>query len=284
MYKKNKRKIILARNIGFCSGVSRAVALSEKLAKKYEIVYTLDEILHNESEMARLKKRGIRIVGKNSKGKAVLLPAHGASKDEINKLKIDFENVVDATCPLVLRTVRLIHELVKDGYGIAVVGDKGHRETRVLAETAEDSLFGIFESREDVAKDSHYSKLAMVSQSTVTEDRFFSIAEILAKHTYELRIFNTICDETLKRQKEATDIAGIADCIIVIGGKKSANTKRLFEKVEAINPNAFFISSEKDLESFDISNCRNIGVTSGTSTPSWLIERIVSIINKKEGR
>lgn len=284
MYRKNKRKIILARNIGFCSGVSRAVTLSEKLAKKYKIIYTLDEILHNESEMTRLKKMGIRLVNKSSKGKAVLLPAHGASKDEVNKLKIDFEDIVDATCPLVLRTVRIIHELVKDGYRIAVVGDKGHRETRVLAETAEDNLIGIFESREDVAKDSHYSKLGMVSQSTVTEDRFFSIAEILVRHAYELRIFNTICEETLKRQKEATDIAKIADCIIVIGGKKSANTKRLFEKVEAVNPNAFFIGSEKDLKLFDISNCRSIGVTSGTSTPNWLIEKIVSYINRKEGR
>ncbi len=278
MRKHIERKVIIAKNSGFCSGVRRAIELAESLTRKYENVYTLDAILHNEEEVKRLKQKGITPVKSlEIKGDVLILPAHGATDEEIKTAKENFKKVVDTTCPLVLRTVHIIEKLKKENYKIAIVGDKGHREVKVLSDTAGENLIGIFKNKTDVPS-GNYGKIGIVAQSTAFEEMLFSVAEQFLRFSKEVRFFNTVCEETIRRQKEAREIARISDCVLVIGGKTSANTNRLFEISKKANPHSFFIQNEKDIEKLDLSSCTKIGILSGTSTPEWLIEKIIKEI------
>ncbi len=281
MRKNIERKIIIAKNSGFCSGVKRAIELAENLSEKYKNVYTLDAILHNDEEVKRLKQKGITPVKSlQIKGDVLILPAHGATNEEIKIAKTNFKKVVDTTCPLVLRTVHIIEKLKRERYGIVIVGDRGHREVKVLSYTAGNNLIGVFKSKKEVPRES-YGKIGIVSQSTAFEEMLFSVAEQFLRFSKEVRFFNTVCEETIRRQKEAREIAQNSDCVLVIGGKTSANTNRLFEIAKKVNSESFFIQSEKDIKKLNLPNCAKIGILSGTSTPKWLIERIIKEIEKQ---
>ena len=276
MYKNIKRTIVVAKNSGFCSGVERAVSIAEDLSREYNYVYTLDQLLHNEAEIKRLKEKKIipikDIESKN--GDVLLLPAHGATTQERTLAKKKFKNVIDTTCPFVLNTIKILKNLKKDHFKIVIVGDKGHRETRVLSEVAGKDLLGVYQSAEQIEKRS-YAKVGIVSQSTTFESTLFEVAKKFIELSREVRFYNTVCGETIRRQKEAVEIAKLADCVIAIGGKSSANSNRLFELVKKINPNSFFIHDVKDIEKFNFDECSKIGIVSGTSTPKWLIEEII---------
>jgi len=280
MHRESKPTIIVAANIAFCSGVERAILLAESESKLSSQVYTADSILHNEEEIKRLESIGVRKASNNDSGKVVLLPAHGATSAEVASLSKRFEKIVDTTCPLVLRTANLIELVKKEGYKIAIVGDENHRETTVLKDKAGEALFGVFKDSASLDNMPTVPKLAVVAQSTSTEDELFSIAKKLLEKTRELRFFNTICSETLMRQSEAKALAKKVDCMLVIGSKTSANSKSLFEIVRAVNSNAYFVHKPNDLRLIDFSGYSSIGVTSGTSTPSWLIQKIISEVSK----
>ncbi|MGC8721855.1 MAG: 4-hydroxy-3-methylbut-2-enyl diphosphate reductase [Caldisericaceae bacterium] len=280
MHRESKRTVIVARNIAFCSGVSRAVSLAEGETKSSGKVYTVDSIVHNEEEVKRLEGIGIKKVSQADSGGVVILPAHGATSKEIASFSKKFAKVIDTTCPLVQRTVKIIKDMKAQGYKIAIVGDENHRETTVLKDTAQDMLYGVYADESAVKGASFVPKIAVVAQSTSTEDRLFGVAAKLLEKTTELRFFNTICSETIMRQSEAKELAGKVDCMIVIGGKTSANSQRLFEIVSSINPHSFFIHSLGDLEGIDIGSCNSVGITSGTSTPSWLIDEVIKIVSE----
>ncbi len=276
MRKNSKRKIIITNNIGFCSGVDRAISLAEKYAKQFGKVTTLDAILHNEEELKRLREESIFPVRSVNeiKGKVILLPAHGATKKEIETAKKHFNNVVDTTCPLVLHTVSIIEKLKKENYKIAIVGDNGHRETKVLSDSAGENLLGIFKHPKEI-EIKNYGKVGVVAQSTVFSETLFAVTKKFVELAHEVRFFNTVCDETLRRQREAVSVARKVGCMIVIGGKSSANSNRLYELVKRVNKNSFFIQNEEGLNKSNLSKCTSIGIASGTSTPKWLIEKIV---------
>ncbi len=276
MHRNIKRTVIVARNSGFCSGVERAVSIAEDLSREYNYVYTLDQLLHNEAEIKRLKEKKIipikDIESKN--GDVLLLPAHGATTQERTLAKKKFKNVIDTTCPFVLNTIKIIKNLNKEHFKIVIVGDKGHRETRVLSEVAGKNLLGVYQSGKQI-KEKSYGKVGIVSQSTTFETTLFEVAKRFIELSKEVRFYNTVCGETIRRQKEATEIAKLADCVIAIGGKSSANSNRLFELVKKINQNSFFVHDVNDLEKINLDKCKKIGIVSGTSTPKWLIEDVI---------
>ncbi len=276
MHRDIKRTVIVARNSGFCSGVERAVSIAEDLSREYNYVYTLDQLLHNEAEIKRLKEKKIipikDIESKN--GEVLLLPAHGATTQERTLAKKKFKNVIDTTCPFVLNTIRIIKSLKRENFKIVIVGDKGHRETRVLSEVAGKNLLGVYQSGKQI-KEKSYGKVGIVSQSTTFETILFEVAKRFIELSKEVRFYNTVCGETIRRQKEAAEIAKSADCVIAIGGKSSANSNRLFELVKKINQDSFFVHDVNDLKKINLDKCKKIGVVSGTSTPKWLIEDVI---------
>jgi (E)-4-hydroxy-3-methyl-but-2-enyl pyrophosphate reductase len=280
MPSKGKREIIIVSNIGFCSGVERAVKIAEDNANKFKEIYTIDSLLHNEVELKKLEEKGIKVATTDTIGNIIIVPAHGSTEEEIKKFKKSFKNVVDATCNLVLRNVKLVKNLKKEGYKIAIVGDKGHRETMVLQNTAGNNLLGVFKDYRELDKISFCQKIAIIAQTTATEEMLLKISQQLLRKAYEVRFFNTICNETIKRQTESVAIAKKVQCMVVVGGKTSANSKRLFEVIKKINKNTLFVNNEAQISKIDLSNYKSIGITSGTSTPKWLIEKIVKRIEK----
>ena len=276
MRKNIKRTIIVAKNSGFCSGVERAVNIAEDLSKKYNCVYTLDQLLHNEAEINRLKKEKIIPIKniESKSGDVLLLPAHGATTQERVLAKRKFKNVIDTTCPFVLNTIRIIKDLKKDNFKIVIVGDRGHRETRVLSEVSGANLLGVYQTAEQI-EEKPYAKIGIVSQSTTFESTLFDVAKRFIELSKEVRFYNTVCGETIRRQKEAAEIAKSTDCVIAIGGKSSANSNRLFELVKKINQNSFFVHDVNDLKDINLEKCKKIGIVSGTSTPKWLIEDVI---------
>ncbi len=280
MRNKSRRTIIVTKNIAFCSGVKRAVSLAENETRERGETYTVDAILHNEEEVKRLESLGVKRVREGETGKTVILPAHGSTSLEILSLSKRFGKVIDTTCPLVLRTAKIIEKMRKEGYKIAIVGDEHHRETIVLKDKAGEFLYGVFKDGKDAINSPSTPKIAIVAQSTSTEEKLFAVAEALILKTQELRFFNTICEETLRRQEEAREISKKVDCMIVIGGKTSANSQRLFEIVKAVNPKTYFVHCEKDVKIINLSTCDSVGITSGTSTPLWLIEKIINILSE----
>ncbi|RLD18153.1 MAG: 4-hydroxy-3-methylbut-2-enyl diphosphate reductase [Caldiserica bacterium] len=281
MRRVSRRKIIIAKNIGFCSGVERAVKLAEESLSQCKKVYTLDALLHNEKEMQRLKEKGVSVLTDlKQKGKVVLLPAHGSTAIERKKADENFEKVINTVCPFVLRTVQIIEKLKKEHYKIAIVGDRGHREVKVLSDAASYNLLGVFQDRDEIKKELKTLKIGVVAQSTMEQGTFFSIVTELITIADELIFFNTICKETLSRQAEAKEIAKKADCMLVIGDKTSANSCRLFQMVKEINEYSYFIQTEDDLVIIPFERFNIIGIASGTSTPYWLIEKVVRGIKK----
>lgn len=280
MHRKSGRTIIVSKSVGFCSGVERAVSIVEDLTKELKRVFTVDSILHNEREMARLKSLGVNVAEANDKGEIVILPAHGATDEEIENLKRRFEKIVDVTCPFVIRTVNIIKKLVSEGYKIVVVGEKGHRETKVLKETAKENLMCVVSDISELKgyENDYFPKVALVSQSTVSKSLALDTAKFFLEHSFEFRFFDTICPETVKRQEETYEIARSVDCVIVVGGRHSANTNRLYEIARKVNPNTFFVEDVQELKKYDLTGFNKIGIVSGTSTPEYIIKEIVDYL------
>ncbi|MGB9769366.1 MULTISPECIES: 4-hydroxy-3-methylbut-2-enyl diphosphate reductase [Caldisericum] len=280
MHNKGRRTIIVAKSVGFCSGVERAVSIVENLTRQSKGIFTVDSILHNEREMARLKALGVKVAKPNDSGEFVVLPAHGATDEEVGNLKKRFEKIIDVTCPFVIRTINIIKKLKSEDYKIVVVGEKGHRETKVLKETAGENLFAVISDLHELNQfeNEHFPKIALVSQSTVSRFLVFNVSQFFLKHSFEFRFFDTICPETVNRQQETEALAQSVDCVIVVGGKHSANTNRLYEIAIRINKNTFFVEDAEELKKYELSKCLKIGIVSGTSTPEYIIKEIVEFL------
>jgi len=279
MHKDGRRIIVVKGETGFCSGVDRAITEVENLARKYDLVFTLDSVLHNETEMKRLEALHVKKASKTDVGDVIVLPAHGATEKEKEDLKKRFKKIVDVTCPFVLRTENIIRKLKEENYKIVIVGEKTHRETLVLSDVAGDNLLFVI-SEENELKDIKGlpSKVALVSQSTISKELSIKVAEFLIRNAFEFRYFDTICPETLRRQSKTKEIAEKYDCVIVVGGKNSSNTKRLYEIAKSVNKNTFFVEDKEELIRYDLTTFNSIAVVSGTSTPNYIIEDIINYI------
>ena len=280
MSTNSRRTIIVAENIGFCTGIEKAVNEVEKLLKSDNTVYSVDAVLHNEHEMKRLESMGLKLYEEGSSGDVLVLPAHGATLEEAQNLQKNFKIMIDVTCPFVLRSENIVRKLKNEGYKIVIVGEHNHRETKVLRETAGDALLYVIASVSELNEiDGYFGKVAILSQSTISKRLLLQVAEFFLSHALELRFFDTVCPETVKRQEEGKKLASVVDCVIVVGGRHSANTKRLFEIVSSVNKNAYLVEDSTDLKDINISIFRSIAIVSGTSTPKYIIESIVSTLD-----
>lgn len=272
-------KIIIARNAGFCPGVNnainRAIELREKSNKD---VYTLGPLIHNKEVINSLINKGIRVVEdvdeiKDKKNSILVIRAHGIPwevEEKIRKSGIEF---VDATCPLVKKVHNIIKQYREKGYYTIIVGDREHAEVIGLKGYAGEKSF-VISSKEEADKIPWLEKANIVSQTTQEEDFFYEIVKIVQKKVKELVVSNTICQPTRARQKETIELSKIADLVIVIGGRHSANTQRLYQICNKLSKNSILIENENELDYNIIKNKENIFITAGASTPLWLIERV----------
>lgn len=280
-------RIIRADIMGYCMGVRRAVeAAEEALVKKAHFtVYTYGPLIHNPSALSRLAAAGVIVIGENGtklpedlSRSSVIIRAHGIPPKERAELVRRNANIIDATCPRVLSSQKRAAQYSAMGYAVILAGDRNHGEIAGIAGYAPGCI--VLENFHDAEQLDFYPERAvLISQTTIKQSEYDAIAGVLKKKISELKVFNTICPATAERQKALGDIAGKVDGIIVIGGKNSANTQRLFSTAKDLTPNAWHIETPEEIPD-NVYSLSCIGITAGASTPDEVIDAVEQELQK----
>jgi 4-hydroxy-3-methylbut-2-enyl diphosphate reductase len=272
-------EIRLSETVGFCYGVRKAVDLSVKtLSEKKGKVFSVGPLIHNPQVVKELSKKGLKPVKdpKKIKRGTLIISSHGAGATfKAGKKKRPIE-VIDATCPFVKKIQDCVKGLYRDGYRVIIVGKKEHPEVKGLIDFTGGGALVIKDAKEARRLNAKDGRVGVVSQSTYSEAAFLEIASILLEKPFtELRIFNTICRDTVKRQTAARELTGEAEAVMVVGGKDSSNTKRLLEVCAESGKPAYHIEDADEIDPSWLEGRRVIGITSGASTPDWVVQKII---------
>ena len=280
-------KVKVAKTAGFCFGVQRAVdKVYELIGSCPDRLFTLGPIIHNEEVVNDLEKKGVRVASEDDlrtlpEGSTVVIRSHGVGKEVYDHLEECGLSYVDVTCPFVLKIHRIVEKESRAGAHIVIIGDPDHPEVvgicgwcmgpYTVIRTEQDALDFVFPADKSIC---------IVSQTTFNYNKFKDLVEILSKKRYDntvlniLNILNTICNATEERQREAKSIAGEVDTMLVVGGRHSSNTQKLFEICKKECENTYYIQTPVDLDS-DMFQCSSyVGITAGASTPKKIIEEV----------
>lgn len=275
-------EILIAKNAGFCFGVKRAINMAEECASdSEEHIHTLGPIIHNPQVVQELEKKGIAAVNTvdDIDSGAVIIRSHGVTLQEMEHVKEKGLKVVDATCPFVKKTHEYVELLTKEGYSIVVVGDKEHPEVKgILSYGGKDIVAA--GSVDELRGMPRRKKIGIVAQTTQSLQNLQAIVTFCVARASEIKIFNTICNATSVRQDESTKLAGEVGCVIVVGGKNSANTNRLADICRKIQPKTYHIETPEELKKSWFEGIKRVGITAGASTPNWLIESVTETIKR----
>ena len=279
-------KIKVAETAGFCFGVKRAVDKVYQLIEEgTSPIYTLGPIIHNEEVVADLAARGVRVISEDMipdlhQG-TVVIRSHGVGKHIYQLLEKTDLDYIDVTCPFVLKIHRIVERESTAGKQILIFGDPNHPEVKGICGWC-NGPYTVLDSREEaenfVPPDG--KEICIVAQTTFNYNKFKELVEILNKKRYDnnvlniSNILNTICNATEERQKEAKNIAGEVDTMLVIGGRHSSNTQKLFEICKEECGNTYYIQTPVDLDSEMFHHSSYVGITAGASTPKKIIEEV----------
>ena len=280
-------EVKVAKTAGFCFGVQRAVdKVYELIDSCQDRLFTLGPIIHNEEVVNDLEKKGVRVASEEElktlpKGSTVVIRSHGVGKKVYDQLEECGLSYVDVTCPFVLKIHRIVEKESKAGSHIVIIGDPDHPEVvgicgwcigpYTVIRTKQDALDFVPPESKNVC---------IVSQTTFNYNKFKDLVEILCKKRYDnnvlniLNILNTICNATEERQREAKNIAGEVDTMLVVGGRHSSNTQKLFEICKKECGNTYYIQTPVDLDSEMFQCSSYVGITAGASTPKKIIEEV----------
>ncbi|BDV44113.1 4-hydroxy-3-methylbut-2-enyl diphosphate reductase [Geotalea uraniireducens] len=274
-------EIVLAKRAGFCFGVKRATQMAFEAADKGGLTYTLGPIIHSPQVVQRLEELGVKVL-KGLDGISegtVIIRSHGVTSDELQEAVQKQLEIVDATCPFVKKAQEHVKSLSLAGYDLVVVGDADHPEVQGIVSFANGNVF-VVGSGEEASTLPKMKKIGIVAQTTQSFENLQNVVLECLLKAGEIRVFNTICDATAVRQEEAKALAGQVNCMIVIGGYNSANTKRLAEVCKELQPKTYHIETAQDLDSAWFADVNRVGVTAGASTPKWLIDEVIERIKK----
>ena len=267
-------------------GVQRAIDLAHKTASDAKgPVYVLHEIVHNKSVVRDLEQKGVKsadCVDEVAEG-TLIISAHGASPDVIDKAKGKGLLVVDTSCPLVTKIDRIIKKLALKGYTILLLGDMDHAEVKGLSGVAPENTV-VFRNEEEI--DGLFKvdgPLALVSQTTQNIKYFEKIAAEIKRRYPQVQVHNTICDATEKRQSSVLTLGKKVDLMITVGSRNSANSKRLQEVAATVAPKSYLVDNASELEPAWFEGVESVGVTAGASTPDVLIEGVIARIEEIGG-
>jgi 4-hydroxy-3-methylbut-2-enyl diphosphate reductase len=274
-------KVRLADSAGFCYGVRKAMDCVLDVSRGKERVYTLGPLIHNPQALDMLESRHVYVtntIDESLRGKTVVIRAHGVPPEVKKKLEKAGAHVVDATCPNVLRSEGIIKKYHAQGYALVIVGDRGHAEIEALLGYA-GHTGTVIETLEEASRLPSMDKVCVVAQTTLNSDRYNEIAEEVSRHATVCYIARTVCSSTERRQEDIRKLAQTTDATVVVGGRNSANTKRLAEISRELGQPTFLIENPSELDLEALSRYSEIGVTAGASTPNWVIQQVVDVIS-----
>ena len=274
-------EVIVAKTAGFCFGVKRAVEqVYEQIAKAEKPVYTYGPIIHNEFVVKDLEKKGVCVLNTEEELSAltdgiVVIRSHGVGKHIYDLLEAHHITVVDATCPFVKKIHRIVEKQTAEGRRVIIIGSPEHPELQGIRGWGNDTTLVVEKPEQiDDLLLSKEEKLCIVSQTTFNYKKFQDLVEKFEKKGYDILVLNTICNATQERQVEARRIASEVDAMIVIGGKHSSNTQKLYEICQKECKNTYFIQSLGDFNPECVNSVRSVGITAGASTPNQIIEEV----------
>jgi 4-hydroxy-3-methylbut-2-enyl diphosphate reductase len=273
-------EIFVAESAGYCYGVERALKQAQKAKQSADQdIFTLGPIIHNPQAVNTLIKQGIiplDDIGEMNEG-ILVIRSHGIDPKVIKEAESRGIEVIDATCPFVKKAQQRAAQLVKEGYSVYIVGEKNHPEVvGILAHT--DNRAIVIESKQDIPKNIGL-KVGVVVQTTQSIENLRAITSYFLEQAVELKVHNTICDATTRRQQDTAKLAREVDVMLVVGGHNSANTARLAEICRFAGVETYQIETAEEIDNSWLLNCEKVGITSGASTPQWLLEDVVKKIN-----
>ena len=272
-------KIIIAKTSGFCMGVRRAVEMVLDAPEEHlNPISTYGPLIHNPQVLEILKEKGISAINEPPQqgSGTILLRAHGVPPETRDQLAEVGFNVIDATCPRVIKVQTIIKMHLKKGFASIIVGDRNHPEVIGLRGYGGDKSYVVINVDELKALP-RFENAIIVAQTTLNTHLWHAVKKWAADNHPHYKIFETICDSTERRQAEIQRLAESVDAVIVVGGRNSGNTKRLVDIARRTGKPAFHIESEADLMDMDLTaltGARQIGITAGASTPNWVIKKV----------
>lgn len=287
--KNRKFKIDLARNIGFCFGVRRTVGMAESILDQGQPLSSIGDIVHNPDVMANLRHRGLKVVKdcRSLRTGGFIIRSHGLAPAVVEEIRKKGLVIHDATCPYVRKLQGLVERLDRQGFSIIIIGDSRHPEVQALLGYGRSIQVlapgrGLTRQVPAVLGSRPDAKIAVVGQTTLSSEEYSRTVKQLAAGLDRpaVKIFNTICQVTQHRQKEARDLSRRADGVLVLGGRKSANTRKLYQVCRAENSRTFLIESLQELRKLSLPGGARIGLTSGTSTSRQFIRQVVNYLKK----
>ncbi len=288
-------KVTLAKTAGFCFGVKRAVEMVYTEVQKGKQVYTLGPIIHNEEVVSDLEKKGVKVIneldlekmeedGNKLSGSTVVIRSHGVSEAVYQALEEKKCEIVDSTCPFVKKIHDTVRKHAAQGYDIVIIGSREHPEVQ--------GILGwclgrgkVLEKEQEISSyepQNNGKKVCVVAQTTFNYKKFKDLVEIISKKGYDIIAVNTICNATAERQKEAQELAACSDAMIVIGGKNSSNSRKLYEISKNQCESTYFIQTLEDLDMECVRSSESLGITAGASTPKNIIQEVLEACQKKE--
>ncbi len=270
-------QVTIDKDSGFCFGVVYAIDMAEEILEQDGYLYCLGDIVHNDEEVARLKAKGLRIIGHDRlpelTNEKVLIRAHGEAPDTY---RIALENnitLIDASCPVVLKLQNRVKTSFDQQEKILIYGKHGHAEVIGLqGQTSDDAI--VFQDIAELDGVELPDSFTLYSQTTKSVDKFYAIKDELLSRGYDVKANDTICRQVSSRYEDLGDFARKYDKVVFVSGKKSSNGRVLYEVCLKHNPNSYFVSDVSELKSENFNPGDTVGVCGATSTPMWLMEQV----------
>ena len=275
---------VLATHAGFCFGVDKAVRSVYELIGKHDNIYTFGPIIHNDSVVNDLKKKGVKVIESEEELKSIhdaiiVIRAHGIPEYVYDLIRLNNNTCIDGTCPFVKKIHNIVRERSQMGDTIVIIGNPFHPEVLGIKGWATGDVC-VIENREDAEsfKLSSSATLSIVSQTTFNLNKFQELVEIIKNKGYNVNVVNTICNATKERQESADAIASKVDVMLVIGGANSSNTQKLYAICKEKCPETYFVSGTDDLKINIPKTASLVGITAGASTPNNIIEEVQNYV------
>ena len=278
-------EVRIARRTGFCYGVREAIDYARLSAAQGKRTHTLGQVVHNEGVIADLQAQGIRTVDTLDdvdQGAAVVIRAHGVTPEVMSRAEAKGLEVIDGTCTWVIQEQKELKALVDEGYTIVLLGTPRHPEVVGLLGFAPDAI--VVDEEEDWQHIPRTKRMALISQSTQPPWKFEKLAAFLVSRSHELKVVNTVCPVTIRRQQDTMELAAAVDVMVVVGGRNSANTKELTRLCQIAGKPVVQIEGDRDLvDEAVFAGARVVGVTGGTSTPIEDLEKVAERVYSVAG-
>ena len=274
-------EITVAKTAGFCFGVKRAVEkVYDQIATGKKPIYTYGPIIHNEEVVRDLEEKGVQVIHSKEELEAlkegvVVIRSHGVGREIYELLERRGLELVDATCPFVKKIHKIVREQCEAGRRVIIVGNEHHPEVEGIKGWGNEYTLAVesLEEFENLALRPD-EKLCIVAQTTFNYNKFQDLVEKISKTYYDILVLNTICNATQERQVEARQIASQVDVMIVIGGRNSSNTQKLYEICRRECKHTYYIQTLEDFKPEITGTVRSVGITAGASTPNQIIEEV----------